>query len=1120
MKKPEYKISNVDRMDPFLMSLTSSDNHWMFISSNGALTAGREKADYSLFPYITDNLIHSSLNTTGPTTTIEIYKNNNKLDTWCPLSYLPPRHNIEKNLYKDALGDNILFEEINKDLNITFRYQWLTSREYGFIKRTELVNNSNEELNFKIIDGIQNILPSGLDVQTQQSLSNLSNAYKHSEIIKDTKLGIFSLGSLIMDRPDPGEALNANTVWVRSDINFKPSLSLPNKTSANIYDEVLTGVPGSYFINSQITLEQNQEAEWDIILDVNQNHDSVVALNEKINFIKNEIDISIEQNHLALIKYLGSSDGFQLTSSKNNTLHHTSNVLFNIMRGGIFVHNYDINKPDFIEFLKLRNKIIYHSIINELDQLNEKATISELIDFGENQKDPSFTRLCYEYLPLTFGRRHGDPSRPWNKFNIKVNDGDSVLYYHEGNWRDIFQNWEGLVISYPKSLPSIISKFLNATTKDGYNPYRINKEGIDWEVVDEDDTWSHIGYWNDHQIIYLLKLLEAQWQIDRGFILDSLNKKMFSTANVPYKIKNDDEILKDPKNTIDFDHALHQKIMNNVKKIGTDARLVLNQDEVVHVSMAEKLLVLQLSKLSNFIPDGGIWLNTQRPEWNDANNALVGYGVSMVTLYYLNRHISFINKVLTDVNETEFEMSNEVLAWFKDTKETYEKYSPSVNERLDAVERKTFVQELQKLFSNYRQKTYNKSSSGGDKIKVIDIINFNNLVLAHFENSINNNYLESLYSAYNTINIDNSNKINVTSLYSMLEGQVSALSSGKIEPKNAVKVLNALFKSDMYQKEQNSFMLYPRKGLKRFLEKNIIPEEIVNGSDLFKALLKRNNTDIIYKDISGNYRFNDSLINSNFLKVKLDKLSNTEELRQITDNEKREALYHYMAVFDHQNYTGRSGTMYGYEGIGSIYWHMVSKLLLATQELYFKAIQMEENTETLKELGNLYYKIRSGLSSDKTPEQYGAFPYDPYSHTPYKRGAQQPGMTGQVKEEIITRMGELGCTINNGNLIFSPKLLKISEFLTKKTTFTYVDINQKMCELNLSQNQLAFTYCQVPIIYELKDIEQNISVSYTDNEIEIIRGDSLTREVSEKIFSRSGQIKEIKACFNSSYFLF
>ena len=181
MKKPAYRIKNVDRLDPFLMSLTSSDNHWMFISSNGALTAGREKADHALFSYITDNLIHTSLNTTGPRTKINIYKNNEKINTWSPLSYLPKSHNVQKNLYKDALGDSILYEEINKDLKLSFRYQWLTSREFGFIKRTELVNESEEEFEFEIIDGLQNILPSGLDIQTQQSLSNLSNAYKHSD---------------------------------------------------------------------------------------------------------------------------------------------------------------------------------------------------------------------------------------------------------------------------------------------------------------------------------------------------------------------------------------------------------------------------------------------------------------------------------------------------------------------------------------------------------------------------------------------------------------------------------------------------------------------------------------------------------------------------------------------------------------------------------------------------------------------------------------------------------------------------------------------------------------------------------------------------------------------------
>jgi hypothetical protein len=195
-------------------------------------------------------------------------------------------------------------------------------------------------------------------------------------------------------------------------------------------------------------------------------------------------------------------------------------------------------------------------------------------------------------------------------------------------------------------------------------------------------------------------------------------------------------------------------------------------------------------------------------------------------------------------------------------------------------------------------------------------------------------------------------------------------------------------------------------------------------------------------------------------------------------------------------------------------------LLLATQELYLKAVQTGENTDTLRDLGNLYYKIRSGLSSDKTPEQYGAFPYDPYSHTPYKRGAQQPGMTGQVKEEIITRMGELGCIINSGKLIFNPKLLKISEFLTESATFSYVDVNQSMCKLDLNQNQLAFTYCQVPIVYELKNIKQNISVLYANNKIEKINGDSLSKEISAELFSRSGKIKEIRVCFEKSHFIF
>ena len=84
------------------------------------------------------------------------------------------------------------------------------------------------------------------------------------------------------------------------------------------------------------------------------------------------------------------------------------------------------------------------------------------------------------------------------------------------------------------------------------------------------------------------------------------------------------------------------RIEQRVADKGADGKLMLDANgEVYQVNLFEKLLVTLLSKLGNFVMDGGIWLNTQRPEWNDANNALVGHGLSMVTLYYMRRYVDF-----------------------------------------------------------------------------------------------------------------------------------------------------------------------------------------------------------------------------------------------------------------------------------------------------------------------------------------------------------------------------------------------------------------------------------------------------------------------------------------------
>lgn len=63
--------------------------------------------------------------------------------------------------------------------------------------------------------------------------------------------------------------------------------------------------------------------------------------------------------------------------------------------------------------------------------------------------------------------------------------------------------------------------------------------------------------------------------------------------------------------------------------------------------------------------------------------------------------------------------------------------------------------------------------------------------------------------------------------------------------------------------------------------------------------------------------------------------------------------------------------------------------------------------------------------------------FTPYSHTPMHKGAQQPGMTGQVKEDILTRIGELGVKMKDGKLVFEPHLLSKSEFLQKETNATF-----------------------------------------------------------------------------------
>jgi hypothetical protein len=1115
-----YKISNSDAMRPFFMSIVSNSNHWMFLSSNGGLTAGRKDSDNALFPYYTDDKITESAEITGSKTILQIHSEGQS-HLWEPFSekYIGI-YDITRNLYKNNAGNKVVFEEINKDLGITYRYQWNSSDKFGFVKKSTLINNSSKLVYVTIVDGIQNILPYGVTTEMQNTRSNLVDAYKKNELETDTGIGIYSLSAIIVDKAEPSEALKSTIVWkvgIDADAYLLSSLQLDAfRRGKPIQSEVdIRAEKGAYFIKSEQQLDSEVEKSWMIVADVNQTVSKVTEISEKIKTDKKLFTLvqnDIDHGTIHLLELTGAADGIQLTADKQRNIRHFSNTLFNIMRGGIFDNNYQIEKLDFTKYIEMANRQVFASSEKLLANLPENFNLGELRDLAEQNEDVDFKRLCFEYMPLKFSRRHGDPSRPWNKFSINTKsetDGSKILDY-EGNWRDIFQNWEALAHSYPQFIESMIHKFLNATTFEGYNPYRVTKGGFDWEVIEENDPWSYIGYWGDHQIIYLLKLLEFNENHYPNKLADYFNKDLFVYANVPYKIKSYANTLKNPKDTIDFDHKLNQQLSQRKTELGADGALLTYKNEsIYHVNLIEKLLATVLSKISNFIPEAGIWLNTQRPEWNDANNALVGNGVSMVTLSYLRRFIDFFEGIVKEMPIKKVAISQELFLFFKEVISTFEKYQHLLVRKISNEERKSILDGLGNAGSKYRITIYENGFKSLKKdITTNELLDFFSITKEYLDHTIDANQRENnLYHSYNLMTVENENEVSISYLNEMLEGQVAILSSGKITSKEALNLLNGLKNSELFRQDQYSYLLYPNEELTRFTEKNNIPIKYIDNSELVKQLIEDGNSQIIEKDKLGGFHFNGNFNNVGSLEKALSQL-NQEQYWSLIQKDKLKLMETFEKVFDHKSFTGRSGKFYGYEGLGSIYWHMVSKLLLASQEVCIKAIKDREDPILIGKLLDHYYEINEGIGVHKSPDLYGAFPTDPYSHTPAGKGAQQPGMTGQVKEDILSRFGELGVFIKKGRLQFKPDLLRKDEFLREGKTFRYTDVNQKAKEILLEKNSLCFTYCQVPIIYKLSD-KQALKIinskGTTKNYSELILDTTLSRQ----IFEREGSIEQL-----------
>ena len=432
---------------------------------------------------------------------------------------------------------------------------------------------------------------------------------------------------------------------------------------------------------------------------------------------------------------------------------------------------------------------------------------------------------------------------------------------------------------------------------------------------------------------------------------------------------------------------------------------------------------------------------------------------------------------------------------------------------IDDVQRRTIMDALGSAGSDYRWNFYqNGLSTAHDELSRADLQLFLEIVQAYIDHTLRANKRDdNLYHAYNTLQLSDDGA-RVDHLTIMLEGQVAILSSGMLAVGEAVELLTALRQSDLYRADQHSYMLYPNRELPGFLEKNQIAADDIRHSKLIAAMQQRSDRRLIIKDVNGDYHFQGNIRNANDVVAILATLEQDDVYREHVKAESQVILDLFERVFNHAAFTGRSGTFFAYEGLGSIYWHMVSKLLLAVQENVLQAVNSDADAETIEELIAVYEDVRAGIGFNKSPAEYGAFPTDPYSHSPMGQGAKQPGMTGMVKEEILTRLLELGIGVERGMITFNPAVFREQELLETPSTLQYIALDGQQRQLNIPSGALAFTFCQVPFIVQRGD-QAAFSVHHVDGTSQVIHGSRLDADTSQRIFTRDGSVEHVIFAF-------
>jgi hypothetical protein len=571
-------------------------------------------------------------NTPGPRTWIRIARRRPH-ELWQPFAPQPTgKRAARRSVWKNLSGTRI------RCARTTRRATWLRAgmvdgRRPGPGAHRTPAHNLGQSAACEVLDGLLNLMPPGIGVTHASTMSSLADAYKWNEAAAAAARDVHAVRPHLGPRRTqgilrgPGGLARRAATRPRAPCCRRIRWSAFCRGEARIAEPLTRGRRGAFLVQFDAGGRGPRMASGGgRALSRRCRPELVQSL--EAGGARRRRSPALAANTAGVDELLARADGSSTSGDPMAAAHHRANVLFNIMRGGVFVDGTPC------------------STATTCWPSSRSATTPRARCWpprwtGAGPLEP---RALAATLPVPppapAGRAPGagvpaadlqpPPRRPEPARGTGSRSGCATNRAGASSTTRA----TGATSSRtgrrccPASRPTRLDDrgLPGRDDADGYNPYRIGRDGIDWEVVEPDNPWSHIGYWGDHQVVYLLRCWRPTQAHASPALLDGLlwDRALFSFADVPYR-KPHHRAGRRSQGTIDFDAEADAALARaHGRSAPTGCWCVTPRGQPVLATLAEKLAIIVLAKAGNLVPGGGLWLHTQRPEWNDANNALVG----------------------------------------------------------------------------------------------------------------------------------------------------------------------------------------------------------------------------------------------------------------------------------------------------------------------------------------------------------------------------------------------------------------------------------------------------------------------------------------------------------------